>query len=60
MLTCTCPALCAALNPSVSSVSSTFVVLPAEVMVLGGLVTGVVVLGTYTIKKTLLNNEAGS
>lgn len=31
-----------------------------ELMVLGGLIGGVAVLASYTIKKTLLNNEAGS
>jgi hypothetical protein len=36
------------------------VCLPAEVAVLGGLIGGVAVLATYTIKKTLLNNESGS
>jgi hypothetical protein len=31
-----------------------------EVLVLGGLIGGVVTLATYTIKKTLLNNESGA
>lgn len=36
-------------------------VLPAaELTVLGGLIGGVVVLASYTFKKTLLNNESGS
>jgi hypothetical protein len=51
--------LCAGMNLA-NSLTFSFVVLPAEVLVLGGLVGGVVVLASYTVKKTLLNNEAGS
>lgn len=52
--------LCAALIPWSLAVLPAVAVLPAEVFVLGGLVGGVVVLASYTVKKTLLNNEAGS
>lgn len=38
----------------------TLCVLCAELTVLGGLVGGVVLLASYTVKKTLLNNESGS
>jgi hypothetical protein len=48
-----CICLCAH-PPDVASPS------PPELAVLGGLVGGVIVLAAYTIKKTLLNNEAGS